>query len=75
MKKDNLIRTVNDTDKCVEMIGNRFNLVLVAVTRTREIKRGSKPLVDNINNSTPIVTALKEIENGKVGIEYLKKIR
>jgi DNA-directed RNA polymerase subunit K/omega len=32
-------------------------------------------LVDNINNSTPIVTALKEIENGKVGIEYLKKIR
>jgi DNA-directed RNA polymerase subunit omega len=70
-----LTRTVTDTDKCVEMIGNRFNLVLVAAQRARELRRGSRPLVENINNSTPIVLALKEIEQGKVGIEYLKKIR
>jgi DNA-directed RNA polymerase subunit omega len=70
-----LTRTVNDTDKCVEMIGNRFNLVLVAAQRARELRRGSRPLVDNINNATSVVLALKEIEHGKVGIEYLKKIR
>jgi DNA-directed RNA polymerase subunit omega len=76
MKKDNLVRTVNDIDKCVALLGNnRFNLVLVASIRTRELRKGSKPLVDNSNKSTPIVTALKEIEHGKIGIEYLKKIR
>jgi DNA-directed RNA polymerase subunit omega len=67
--------TVIDTDKCVEMIGNRFNLVLVAAQRVRELRRGSRPLVANDNNSTSHVQALKEIEAGKVGIEYLKKIR
>jgi DNA-directed RNA polymerase subunit omega len=70
-----LTRTVTDTDKCVEMIGNRFNLVLVAAQRARELRRGSRPLVDNSNNSTASVLALKEIEQGKIGIEYLKKIR
>ena len=64
-----------DTDKCVEMIGDRFNLVLVAAHRTREISRGSHPLIDNANKSTPCVLALSEIEHGKVGIEYLRKIR
>jgi DNA-directed RNA polymerase subunit omega len=75
MTQTKLTRTVTDTDKCVEMIGNRFNLVLVAAQRARELRRGSRPLVDNINNTTPVVLALKEIEQGKVGIEYLKKIR
>jgi len=75
MTAHKMSRTVIDTDKCVQMIGNRFNLVLVAAQRTREIRRGSRPLVDNTNNSTPIIVALKEIEQGKVGIDYLKKIR
>jgi len=75
MIQPKLVRTMNDTEKCVEMIGNRFDLVLVAAIRTRELKRGSRPLVDNNNNSSAIVTALKEIENGKIGIEYLRKVR
>jgi DNA-directed RNA polymerase subunit omega len=74
MIKTTLTRTINDTDKCVEMIGNRFDLVLVAAQRTRELRRGSRPLVDNYNNSTSNVLALKEIEQGKIGIEYLKKL-
>jgi DNA-directed RNA polymerase subunit omega len=74
MIKTKLTRTINDTDKCVEMIGNRFDLVLVAAQRTRELRRGSRPLVDNYNNSTSNVLALKEIEQGKIGIEYLKKL-
>lgn len=67
---------MNDTDKCVEMMGNnRFNLVLVAAQRTRELRRGSRPMIDNSNQSTAPVLALSEIEQGKVGIEYLRKIR
>jgi DNA-directed RNA polymerase subunit omega len=57
----------------VEMIGNRYDLVLIASIRARELKRGYKPLIDTVNK--PIVTALNEIEQGKIGIEYLKKIK
>ena len=71
-----LTRTTNDTERCVEQVGgNRFNLVLIAAHRVRELKHGSRPLVDNTNNSTPVVLALREIEEGHIGIEYLKKIR
>ena len=57
----------------VEMIGNRYDLVLIASIRARELKRGYKPLIDTDNK--PIVTALNEIEHGKIGIEYLKKVK
>ena len=75
MIQPKLVRTMNDTEKCVALIGNRFNLVLIGAIRARELKRGSRPVVDNENNSSAIVTALKEIENGKVGIEYLRRVR
>jgi DNA-directed RNA polymerase subunit omega len=75
IKAKQLTRTMNDTERCVEMIGNRFNLVLVAAQRVRELKSGSRPLIENDNHSTPVVLALKEIEQGHVGIEYLKKIK
>ena len=55
------------------MIGNRYDLVLIASIRARELKRGYKPLIDTVNK--PIVTALNEIEQGKIGIEYLKKVK
>jgi DNA-directed RNA polymerase subunit omega len=71
MKKE--VRVMNDTDKCVEMIGNRFDLVLVASQRVRELKRGAAPKVTT--TSTPIVAALEEIEAGFIGREYLKKIK
>jgi len=70
-----LTRTVIDTDQCVTNIGNRFSLVLVAAIRARELRRGSRSLTDNVNKTTPVVQALKEIQEGKVGLEYLRKIR
>jgi DNA-directed RNA polymerase subunit omega len=70
-----IVRTTINTEKCVEMIGNRFNLVLIASQRTRELRKGYRPLVNNSNDSTSVVLALKEIEQGKVGIEYLRKIK
>lgn len=51
--------TVEDA---VEKIGNRFDLVLVASRRARQIATGGKePLVD-VENDKPTVLALREIE-------------
>jgi DNA-directed RNA polymerase subunit omega len=57
----------------VEMIGNRFDLVLVASQRARELKNGSLPKVTS--RGSFISTALKEIEEGKyTKKDYLSKI-
>ena len=55
--------TVEDA---VEKIGNRFDLVLVASRRARQIATGGKePLVDR-ENDKPTVIALREIEAGLI---------
>jgi DNA-directed RNA polymerase omega subunit len=52
-------------------IGGQYDLVLVAARRTRELNRGWAPLV-KCDNSLG-VTALREIEAGLVGRDYLRK--
>lgn len=54
-------------------VGNRFDLVLIAAQRVRELKRGHRPLLTT--KAGPTVTALQEIEAGLVGRDYLKRIR
>lgn len=61
------------SELAVEKIGNRFNLILIASLRSRELKRGHQPLIQS--KSGPNITALREIEAGKIGVEYLHKIR
>lgn len=61
------------SEKAAEMIGNRFNLVLAASVRVRELRSGDKPMVDS--KGGPVVTALKEIEAGLVGKDYIKRIK
>jgi DNA-directed RNA polymerase subunit omega len=58
-------------EKAVEMIGSRYDLVLVASRRTRELTHGWKSQLDTKNG--PVVTALREIEAGLIGIDYLFK--
>ena len=62
-----------DTDKCVSNIGNRFDMVLIASIRAKELKKGHRPKV--ATQSKPVVAALEEIEAGKITREYLKKIK
>ena len=62
-----------DVNVCSNIIGNKFDMVLIAAARAREIKRGHARHV-NTNNG-PIVTALQEIEAGFIKRDYLKKIR
>ena len=54
--------TVED---CLDNINNRFQLVLVATTRARQIANGKAPLVEE-ENDKPTVLALREIAAGMV---------
>ena len=46
---------------------NRFELVLGAARRAKELLKGARPLVESDNKE--VVTALREIAAGKVTIE------
>jgi len=55
----------------VEKIGNRFDLILLAARRARQMQTGGKePLVPE-DNDKPTVIALREIEAGLITQEIL----
>ena len=59
--------TVED---CLDKVDNRFQLVLMATKRARQIARGEKPLVDE-ENDKPTVIALREIAAGLIDASIL----
>ncbi|HBB2963959.1 TPA: DNA-directed RNA polymerase subunit omega [Escherichia coli] len=60
--------TVQDA---VEKIGNRFDLVLLAARRARQMQVGGKdPLVPEENDKTTVI-ALREIEEGLINNQIL----
>jgi len=61
--------TVED---CLQKIPNRFQLVLAATYRARMLSQGHAPKIDTKNK--PGVTALREIAQGAVGLEMLRKV-
>ena len=61
--------TVED---CVDKITSRFDLVLLAAHRSREMAEGSEILVDRDNDKNPIV-ALREIAEEKLVPEELEE--
>jgi DNA-directed RNA polymerase subunit omega len=61
--------TVED---CLKQIPNRFQLVLSATYRARMLSQGHTAKVAGKNK--PVVTALREIAEGHVGIEMLRKV-
>ncbi|NQZ79848.1 MAG: DNA-directed RNA polymerase subunit omega [Colwellia sp.] len=60
--------TVEDA---VEKIGNRFDLVLVASRRARQIATGGKDPLVEVENDKPTVVALREIEAGLITTEIM----
>ena len=60
---------VND---CEDKIKNRFDLVLLAAHRARQISSGGQALVETQGNKASIV-ALCEIAEGKIDVEKLKE--
>lgn len=55
-------------EDCVKRVPNRFELVIAAVHRAKQLLKGAKPLIENVNNKH-IVISLREIAAGKVIIE------
>lgn len=59
-------------EEAVANVGNRFDLVLLAARRARQLSMGSNPLVEQ-DNDKPTVLALREIEEGLITEEFLDK--
>jgi len=53
-----------DLDQCLKFIPNKYELVLLAKTRTDEIISGSSILTQKSPNEKNFVSALSEISNG-----------
>lgn len=52
--------TVED---CLKNVKNRFELVIIAAKRARQLMRGKEPMVD-VDNDKATVIALREIAEG-----------
>ena len=63
--------TVED---CLNKIDNRFEMVLTATKRARQIAHGADPLVEE-QNDKPTVIALREIANGLVNPESVNVLQ
>jgi DNA-directed RNA polymerase subunit omega len=63
--------TVED---CLDNVDNRFELVLTATKRARQIANGADPLVDE-ENDKPTVIALREIAEGFIDAERVDLIQ
>ena len=62
--------TVED---CLEVVDNRFELVLMATRRARQVAKGADALVE-AHNDKPTVVALREIAGRKVSNEMIDEI-
>lgn len=62
--------TVED---CLEYVENRYDLVMLATKRARQIEMGADPLVPE-NNDKPTVIALREIADNLITNENIDTI-
>jgi len=61
--------TVED---CIDRIPNRFDLVLIAAQRARELSSGAALTVDRDNDKNPVVS-LREIAEDTVDLDALRR--
>ncbi|PCI21543.1 MAG: DNA-directed RNA polymerase subunit omega [Piscirickettsiaceae bacterium] len=59
--------TVSD---CLEHVDNRFELVLLASRRARQLMEGAESSLE-VENDKPTVLALREIADGQITEEFL----
>ena len=59
--------TVSD---CLDHVDNRFELVLLASRRARQLMEGAETTLD-VENDKPTVLALREIADGQISEEFL----
>ena len=61
--------TVED---CVELVPNRFELVMIAAQRARNIHGGQEIKVDRDNDKNPVI-ALREIADQEISLDDLRE--
>ena len=57
-------------EDCIEKVDNRFELVLLATKRARQVARGATPLVAE-ERDKPTVIALREIAEGHIDADSI----
>ncbi len=62
--------TVED---CLQVVDNRFELVLMATRRARQLANGAEPLLE-AGNDKPTVMALREIAANRLDNKYIDEI-
>jgi DNA-directed RNA polymerase subunit omega len=62
--------TVED---CLEVVNNRFELVLMATKRARQLEKGAEPTV-NPEQDKPTVLALREIAERRIDQNMIDRI-
>ena len=60
--------TVED---CVTRVPNRFELVMLAAQRARDVSAGAPLTIDRDNDKNPVI-ALREIAEGTVELDHLR---
>ena len=60
------------SEEASRQVGSKYDLVLIASRRVRELRNGHAPSITNPHPSA-VITALREVEQGQVGREYLMK--
>ena len=64
--------TVED---CLEVVDNRFELVMMAAKRARQLANGVESQIDNSeSNDKPTVLALREIAARRIDNEYIDAV-
>ena len=64
--------TVED---CLEVVDNRFELVMMAAKRARQLANDVEPQLDNVEaNDKPTVLALREIAARRIDQEYIDAV-
>ncbi len=72
--KTRLIMARITVEDCLNQLDNRFDLVLLASRRARQLARGYEPRVA-WENDKPTVVALREIAAESVDLDGLRKIK
>jgi DNA-directed RNA polymerase subunit omega len=68
-KGDDMARI--SSELAARAVGSKYDLILIGARRARELNRGWRPTVTCDNGA--VVTALREIEAGNIGRDYLLK--
>ena len=61
--------TVED---CVQLVPNRFDLVMLAAQRARDIHSGQAPTIDRDNDKNPVI-ALREIADQTIDLNAIRE--